>query len=265
MSNTSKLSHEINNYLSVILSEIQSIEEKYKALAKDNDWIAMKRDTCQLSKMVSSFSSRASSVGNNKIPMLTSQSIRTKSRLLPDSAEDAKKQSAASVEAPGSCQTEEVFTIHALLQSLSHSWKLRYSKKGFRLTYINQHQEALKMRGTPFEIVQIFNNLLSNSFDALALKQQSKTTENTWFPEANLILTSFKDQIIIKLEDNGCGIPDDTVSHIFEYGLTTKKSGHGIGLAVVKELVEKHHGHIYVRSHGQHGCDFHLIFPAVKS
>ena len=82
-------------------------------------------------------------------------------------------------------------------------------------------------------------------------------------PRGGLILCNNQNQIVIKLEDNGFGIPEDTLSHIFEYGFTTKTNGHGIGLSVVQELVNKHHGHIYVHSHQKKGCDFHLIFPAV--
>ncbi|MDO4553952.1 MAG: HAMP domain-containing sensor histidine kinase [Lachnospiraceae bacterium] len=235
MSDTSKLSHEINNYLSVILSQMQNIEEKYNALSTDKSWAAMKQDTCQLARFVGSH-------------ILSS---------------DENTLVAASTEMLEEKQTSEIFSIHTLLQSLTHSWKLRYSRRGFRLTYINQHQDSLKMMGTPYEVVQIFNNLLSNSYDALALKQQdSENISHNWFPEATLILACFKDQIIIKLEDNGCGIPESKLPHIFDYGITTKESGHGIGLSVVKELVEKHHGHIYVRSLEQDGCDFHLIFPA---
>lgn len=234
MSNTSKLSHEINNYLSVIYSEIQSIEEKYKSLADDQDWISMKQDTWQLGKLVNSYS-------EIKPLSLT----------------------AASIESDVSLPAQELFSIHNLLQSLSHSWKLRYSRKGFRLTYINQNQKSLKMNGTPFEIVQIFNNLLSNSFDALSQKQKFKPYHQAWFPEACLVLTSYNDQIIIKLEDNGCGISSDKLTRIFDYGITTKSSGHGIGLSVAQELVKKHNGHIYVRSQESKGSIFHIIFPAV--
>lgn len=234
MSNTSKLRHEINNCLSVICSELQSIEEKHQSLADDQDWITMKQDTWHLGKIVNSYSE----------PKPLSFS-------------------AASMETNTAISSQELFSIHRLLQNLSHSWKLRFSKKGFRLTYINQNQEALKMSGTPFEIVQIFNNLLSNSFDALSQKQKNMSKYQTWFPEACLLLTSYKDQIIIKLEDNGCGIAPNTVPHVFEYGITTKSSGHGIGLAVTKELVKKHNGHIYVRSQESKGSVFHIIFPAV--
>ena len=252
MSNTSKLSHEINNYLSVICSEMQLIESKYKELSRDRDWIAMKQDTWQLGNMLDSFSDQAAA------------SVETElSELLPNLSGTNQILKSASFSPEHKQQTEELFSIHNLLQSLSHSWKLRYSKKGFRLIYINQHQETLQMRGTPFEIVQIFNNLLSNSYDALSEKKKAKGNSQTWFPEARLILCNNQNQIVIKLEDNGFGIPEDTLSHIFEYGFTTKTNGHGIGLSVVQELVNKHHGHIYVHSHQKKGCDFHLIFPAV--
>lgn len=54
---------------------------------------------------------------------------------------------------------------------------------------------------------------------------------------------------IIEVEDNGKGIPKNKQKKIFEPGYTTKKRGWGLGLALVKRIVEQyHHGKIYVKS-----------------
>jgi signal transduction histidine kinase len=243
MSNTAKFRHEINNYLSVIYSELQSLEEKHQILARDQDWITMKQDTVQLSQMVNA----------TKIELSSAKPENSSSSLQKKSADG----------------TEELLCIHSLLQSLSHSWKLRYSRKGFRLTYINQSQESLKMKGTPFEIVQIFNNLLSNSYDSL-LEKKSHCSRfhqcgTSWFPEATLILSHNREQILIQLFDNGCGISAEQLPHIFEYGRTSKTDGHGIGLSVVEELVKKHNGQIHVQTKEDCGCTFFLSFPTVSS
>lgn len=255
MSDTSKFRHEINNYLAVIYSELQSIEEKYPVLTEDQDWIIMKQDTKQLGKMICSF-------GKEEV-----SSELSAASLAACSVQEQKKERKTELFRQNKpARLEEVFSIHPLLQSLSHSWKLRYSQKGFRLSYINQTQGNLKIKGIPSEMIQIFNNLLANSYDALWEKSKitsEVTPEGSWFPDASIILAQYKNQIIIRMVDNGCGISKDNIPHVFEYGVTTKSSGHGLGLAVVNELVKKYHGHIYVRSEEGDGCDFHLIFPAV--
>ena len=261
MSDSSKFRHEINNNLAVIYSELQSIEEKHRILAKDQDWIMIKQDTIQLGEMINSFG-KERNVSELSAASLDSGSMQEQKNN--ENTELTKRKTGTDF---GEDFTQTI-AIHPLLQSLSHSWKLRYSQKGFRLSYINQTQGTLKIKGSPSEIIQIFNNLLSNSYDALheKLKMPSKATaEGTWFPEASLILAHHKNQIIIRLVDNGCGISRDNMAHIFEYGVTTKSTGHGIGLSVVNELVKKHRGHIYVCSVEGNGCDFHLIFPAVLS
>ena len=255
MSDISKFRHEIKNYLTVICSEIQSIEEKHPVLSKDPDWIMMKQDAVQVGKMV------------HFLGKETNPSELSAASLDACAIQEQKKE--GKIELPkqnNPTKFEEAFLIHPLLQSLSHSWKLRYSQKGFRLTYINQTQGTLKIKGIPSEMIQIFNNLLANSYDALweKLKMTSEgTPEGAWFPEASLILARYKNQVIIKMTDNGCGISKDNIPHVFEYGVTTKPAGHGIGLAVVEELVKKYHGYIHVRSEEGHGCNVYLSFPAV--
>jgi signal transduction histidine kinase len=54
---------------------------------------------------------------------------------------------------------------------------------------------------------------------------------------------------IIEVEDDGKGIPKNKQKKIFEPGYTTKKRGWGLGLALVKRIIEQyHHGKIYVKS-----------------
>ncbi|MHA7734629.1 sensor histidine kinase [Nitrosopumilus sp. S6] len=63
------------------------------------------------------------------------------------------------------------------------------------------------------------------------------------------ITTESKDnQAIIQIEDNGPGIPEDTLEKIFEPLYTTKQEGTGLGLASCKSIIEQHHGNISVKN-----------------
>ena len=69
----------------------------------------------------------------------------------------------------------------------------------------------------------------------------------------------------IRITDNGCGIPKDLRKHVFEPFFTTKKEGKGtgIGLTVVKRMVEEHGGWIQVLSEEKKGTTFIMNFPRV--
>jgi two-component system, cell cycle sensor histidine kinase and response regulator CckA len=69
--------------------------------------------------------------------------------------------------------------------------------------------------------------------------------------------------ILMEFTDNGCGMPDDVVGHIFEPFYTTKPAGRGtgLGLATTFGIVKQHGGHIMVRSTLGEGTTFSIYFP----
>jgi signal transduction histidine kinase len=65
----------------------------------------------------------------------------------------------------------------------------------------------------------------------------------------------------IQIADTGCGIPEEHLKKIFAPFFTTKSRGTGLGLAVVKKVVERHHGTIEVVSKVGEGTTFHIRLP----
>lgn len=65
--------------------------------------------------------------------------------------------------------------------------------------------------------------------------------------------------ICIDIRDNGCGISPEQQAEIFQPFFTTKESGTGLGLPVVKQVVEAHDGSISVESVPDHGTVFHIF------
>ncbi|MBI4632982.1 MAG: HAMP domain-containing protein [Deltaproteobacteria bacterium] len=74
-----------------------------------------------------------------------------------------------------------------------------------------------------------------------------------------------KDRIRIMVTDNGKGIPDDVLPHIFEPFISTKVKSTGLGLSVVYRIVEQHAGVIDVVSKVDQGTTFTIVFPRVSS
>lgn len=205
-----KLSHEVNNYLSVLYSQMQYMEKKYRPLEKDEDWSVIKEEAKNLSS--------------------TLYRLTYPAKELP----------------------KEYFILNRLLEEIYNAWKKRFQKKGYSLYYIYEQALPIQFLGYPSDFVQIMNNLLSNSYDAL-----ERVSKNG---EVIILLKYYKNQIILKIEDNGCGIPFQDLEHIFDYGMSKKQSGHGIGLSIVKDLVERNSGYITVDSTPNRGTTFCLSF-----
>lgn len=76
------------------------------------------------------------------------------------------------------------------------------------------------------------------------------------------IATSDHDgQVSVTISDNGPGIPPQDMKKIFEPYFSTRKKGTGLGLAVVKRIVEQHGGTVRVKSEPGQGTEFTLVFP----
>jgi signal transduction histidine kinase len=69
----------------------------------------------------------------------------------------------------------------------------------------------------------------------------------------------------ILVEDNGRGMDEATLAHLFDPFFTTKQDGTGLGLAVVKSVIESHQGFIDVQSQSGRGCRFTIELPSAGS
>ncbi len=101
-------------------------------------------------------------------------------------------------------------------------------------------------------IEQVLINLILNAIDAVKSK-----------PDPKIVLSAYTDndnKIIIKLADNGSGMPDDILDKIFVPFFSTKKNGNGIGLSLCKQIMMVHKGSITVQSKENEGTAFYLRF-----
>jgi len=105
--------------------------------------------------------------------------------------------------------------------------------------------------GDKNQLKRVFINLISNAIQAM--------------PKGGLLtistLTTEDATIRITVADTGVGIPEDKMIHLFEPLYTTKVTGIGLGLVVVKSLIEGHEGTIEVKSKEQEGTQFIMTLP----
>jgi signal transduction histidine kinase len=100
------------------------------------------------------------------------------------------------------------------------------------------------------EIRQVLVNLMENACQAM-------TSGGT----LTIGTKSHQDQVEIIIADTGCGIPQEHLNKIFAPFFTTKSRGTGLGLAVVKKIIERHQGTIDVKSKVGEGTAFHITLP----
>lgn len=103
------------------------------------------------------------------------------------------------------------------------------------------------------QLIRVVTNLVKNSTQAFPEYQENKTI---------LVNVSERNhQVIITISDNGSGISEENKTKIFEPKFTTKSSGMGLGLAMVKNIVETYQGSITFTTEKDKGTTFKVIFP----
>ncbi len=101
------------------------------------------------------------------------------------------------------------------------------------------------------ELSRAFTNLLQNAIQAMpdggSLRIESKLEVG--------------EQIQVKVSDTGHGIPKENLDKIFQPFFTTKRRGTGLGMVVIKRVIERHQGTIHVESSVEEGTTFTIHFP----
>jgi two-component system nitrogen regulation sensor histidine kinase NtrY len=64
----------------------------------------------------------------------------------------------------------------------------------------------------------------------------------------------------VEIQDNGSGVPEEIQENIFIPNFTTKSKGMGLGLAMVKNIIENHGGEIWFKTKKDEGTTFYLTF-----
>ena len=145
--------------------------------------------------------------------------------------------------------------INGYLKFLCGMFKSTAAYKGVKLTFSSELNENEYVNIDPRQFEKIFYNLISN-----ALRHTHKGGEIA------VNVSMGKDSVIIKFQDTGDGIASNSLPHIFDRFYQSKdnqfksREGLGIGLALVKELVELHDGHISVESTLGKGTIFTVEF-----
>lgn len=153
------------------------------------------------------------------------------------------------------------FDIVELIQSVFDQLEMKAAKKKVVLTFDMDYEDPIFVRADKEKIHQVLTNLLVNS---IKYGHRDGTTEVS---VENLI----KNKVIVRVTDNGEGIAKNHIPRLFERFYRVDKSGSrneggsGLGLSIVKHIIEGHDEKIYVESVEGVGSEFSFTLEKTKN
>ncbi len=108
------------------------------------------------------------------------------------------------------------------------------------------------VKGTEDSVLRVFNNLLNNALEAIPAGTS---------PALGVTVRDDEGQVLVSVRDNGSGIDPARWEAIFAPHFTTKSTGSGLGLAMVKSIVESMGGRIWIEASSAQGTEVMLRIP----
>jgi signal transduction histidine kinase len=115
-----------------------------------------------------------------------------------------------------------------------------------------QDSASFKVMTDKEQMLRVFNNLLRNAIQAIPEDRTGRIS---------IRMSENQGQCRIEVEDNGSGIPEELRDKIFSPNFTTKNAGMGLGLALVKSIVESSSGQVWFESEPGDGTTFYITLP----
>ncbi len=155
---------------------------------------------------------------------------------------------------------KEEFDIVELINNVFELLEMKASKQNISLTFDRVYSEKIKVFADKDRIQQVISNLIVNS---IKYGRNQGTTEVSI---ENLVMN----KILVRVTDNGEGIKKQKIPRLFERFYRVDKSGSreqggsGLGLSIVKHIIEAHSENIYVESQFGIGSEFSFTLEKVK-
>ena len=145
-----------------------------------------------------------------------------------------------------------VFDIAPLLD---HAGMLFSETPNTDIITVFADNEPMYVRADKEKILRVFNNLIKNSIQSIPRDRAGE-----------IVLSMKKDEhrVLITISDNGCGIHTQMHNRLFEPYFTTKSSGTGLGLGIVKSILDGHEGKIWFETKENVGTRFYVSLPCIE-
>ena len=148
---------------------------------------------------------------------------------------------------------EKVDLAEAAKQAIARNMPQAKEKK----ISIKEDLSEVTVKGSPQSLVELISILINN---AIKYSPQKK--------DVNVAVKKVKKHVVVEISDQGIGIADKDIPHIFDrfYRADTSRSkskadGYGLGLSIAKSIVEMHKGEIKIKSEIGKGSTFLVLLP----
>lgn len=145
------------------------------------------------------------------------------------------------------------FDILTLLKDVKSILDSLYLEKRTEIQIINN--EKVYIEGDYNKLKQAFINILKNSLESKDKK----------YLKIKVKIEKLKEYIKITITDNGCGMSCYEIDHIYDEYYTTKDTGTGLGVPLIKEIINSHNGMISYKSKEKIGTTITIKLPYKKS
>jgi len=261
-----RLSQGKEQLISVRLKELRIFEENYRLFSLQNIQEELhKNETDSWQKIIRVLTHE---IMNAVAPMLSLSKSMQKRMLSDNSTEAAKvRDGLRMIEKTGKNLiefVEEYRRLSMLPEPKREKLILKDALGGILLLFDGEARDKniqliIEMEDPGIEILadlhqfeMILLNLLRNAFDSFAEKQQNKLVRIRAFRGENAVQ--------LEVEDNGSGIEEELLDQVFVPFFSTKEKGSGVGLSLVRQIMNKHDGSIRLKSVPGEGTVLSLVF-----
>ena len=116
----------------------------------------------------------------------------------------------------------------------------------------NSESKDIEIFADPEQLIRVMNNLINNALQAVPEEKKAMVQVN---------ISKENQEVLIEVRDNGEGIPKDRQEKIFEPRFTTKSKGMGLGLALVKRIIDSFGGRVSFETELHQGTIFRVHLP----
>lgn len=162
--------------------------------------------------------------------------------------------------------------LEDVVDQVVNGFKLEAEQRGIELKWQKPASSLPQVKGHANFLEQALNNLVGNALKYTAstrmVKEARSQRETKGVVEVEI--NQVKNNIVFKVSDNGIGIPKEEVKKLFDKFVRASNAtamytdGSGLGLFIVKEIINGHHGKVWIESKENKGSTFYLSLPIAE-